>query len=251
MNQPLISRLRLLTDLDERDLALVEQACGATRSVAAGADISPQGDRPRSLHVLVDGWAARYKTLANGRQQFPALFLPGDVCDLDGLLLRSIHSGVRALTPCVVAVIPHAHIMELIDGRPAIRDAFWWMGCVENAMATEWNFGLGRRSAGERLGHLLCELRIRLRTVGLAAEDGYELPLSQVEIADVLGLSPVHVNRVLQGLRTGGVLTVRNRWLRIDDVDALARLSHFDPDYLHLEGLWRERDADRRAGAPA
>ncbi|WP_237477224.1 Crp/Fnr family transcriptional regulator [Lichenibacterium dinghuense] len=249
MTRPLIARLRLVPLLTAHELAMIEGLCGSTRTVPAGADIAPQGDRPRSLHVVVDGWAARYKSLPNGRQHFPALFLPGDVCDLDGLLLHTVHSGVRALSPCTVAVLPHAQLRDLIDQRPAIRDAFWWMGCVENAIATEWSFGLGRRTAGERLGHLLCELLARLRMAGLSTDDGYALPLSQVEVSDVLGLSAVHVNRVFKELREIGVLTVKNRWLTIHDHRALKGLSHFDPDYLHLEGPRARAGADRRGAA--
>ena len=247
MTNPLIARLRKMTTLTEDEANSVAQACGSPLSFAADGDIAPQGDRPSAFHILVSGWAARYKVLADGRRQFPALFLPGDVCDLDGLLLQRIHSGVCALTDCKLVALPHARARELMDGSVAIRDAFWWLQSVENAIATEWSVGLGRRSAEEKVAHLLCELLVRLRTVGLSVGDGYAFPLTQSEIADALGLSTVHVNRTITELRSQGLIEIKSRWLSIIDVEALKATGNFDPDYLHLEGLKRRLGPDQQA----
>jgi CRP-like cAMP-binding protein len=239
MTNPLIARLRSMTTLTEKELNSLEQACNATVNLAAGADIAPQGDQPSGFHIVLEGWAARYKVLVDGRRQFPALFLPGDICDLDGLLLQRVHSGVRALTPCRVGVLPHARVRDLMHGNPAVRDAFWWLQSVENAVSTEWSVGLGRRSADEKVAHLLCELLIRLRTVGRSVNDGYAFPLTQGELGDVLGLSTVHINRTLTDLRNHGLIELKGRWLTILDVEALKARGSFDSDYLHLEGLRR------------
>lgn len=246
MQNPLMARLRRFTSLTEAELDLLAAACGATERRAAGEDVSAPGDRLGSYHVLLEGWAARYKVLPDGRRQIPALLLPGDVCDLDGLMLDSVHAGVCAITPCTMAVLPHDRFRSLVNQAPALRDAFWWLGSVENAVSTEWSVGLGRRSADERLGHLLCELFFRLWTVGLSTEAGYMLPLTQAELADVLGLSTVHVNRVLKTLRAQGVIAFKDRWLTILDYKALKEIGSFDPDYLHLEGLNPGAGAARR-----
>lgn len=234
---PLIARLRLLTGLSDDDLELLERACAAMRSSAAGTDIAPEGARPDGLHVVLDGWAARYKLLSDGRRQLPALLLPGDICDLDGLLLRRVHSGVCALTSCKVAMLPHTQIRALMDRRPAIREAFWWLASVENAVSAEWSVRLACRTADERMAHLLCELLLRLCTAGLSQTNGFALPMTQVDLADALGLSAVHVNRTLKGLRGRGVIALEDGWLTIRDYEALRTLAGFCADYLHVEGL--------------
>ena len=237
-----------MATLTEEEANSVARACGPVLGFAAGIDIAPQGDRPSGFHIMVEGWAARYKVLPDGRRQFAGLFLPGDICDLDGLLLQRVHSGVSALTNCTVVVLPHGRIRELMEGSSPIRDAFWWFQSVENAIATEWSVGLGRRSAEEKVAHLLCELLIRLRTAGLSVADGYAFPLTQSEIGDALGLSTVHVNRTMTDLRGRGLIEIKSRWLRIFDVEALMKIGTFDPDYLHLEGVKRSSGADQPAG---
>jgi CRP-like cAMP-binding protein len=251
MTNPLIARLHRFTSLTEGELASLESACGSTARFGAGADVTIPGDRLGSYHILLEGWAARYKYLPDGRRQFPALLLPGDVCDLDGLMLESVHSGVCAITACTVAVLPHDRFRSLINQLPALRDAFWWLGSVENAVSAEWSVGLGRRSADERLGHLLCELFFRLWVVGMSTDSGYMLPLTQAELADVLGLSTVHVNRVFKTLRARGVVSFTDRWLTILDYKALKTMASFDPDYLHLEGLTFGSGPEQRNGADA
>ncbi len=244
MTHPLIARLRLMTRLSEPELTSIVQACSATQSFVAGADIAPQGHQPSGFHIVVEGWAGRYNILTDGRRQFPALCLPGDVCDLDGLLLQRIQSGICALTACKMVVLPHALIRDLMDRNTAIRDAFWWLQSVENAIATEWSVGLGRRSAEEKTAHLLCEILTRLRMVGLSVGDGCAFPLTQAEIGDVLGLSTVHVNRTLTDLRSMGLIDIKGRWLRILDFATLKETGNFDPGYLHLEGLKRSLGPD-------
>lgn len=246
MKNPLIARLRLITSLSEDDLRLLEDACQATQRIAARADVHPEGHRPGSLHIVLEGWAARYKLLPDGRRQLPALLLPGDVCDLDGLLVKRIHSGVCALTPCTVAVLPHAELRALMERRPPIREAFWWLLCVENAISAEWSVGLGRRTAEEQMAHLLCELLIRLWSVGLSTDNGYALPLTQTDLGDALGLSNVHVNRTLRELRERGVVTLEDRWLTIHDRTALKAIGHFDVDYLHVDGPRRDSGLAQR-----
>jgi CRP-like cAMP-binding protein len=237
MTNPLIARLRHLTSLSDDDLDLLGEACTATQHYPARADRVPEGDGTDRLHVVLDGWACRYRMPGDGRRQFPALLVPGDICDLDGFLLRRVHYGIAALTPCTVATLAHARLRAIMDESPAIRDVFWWLTFVENSVSVEWTTGLGRRSATERLAHLLCELLVRLATVGLTEDNGYALPLTQEELADALGVSTVHVNRTLQELRALGLIRLEGRRLTVHDWEGLKDLSGFSPDYLHVERL--------------
>lgn len=237
MSNALITKLRLLTALDEDELGAVARACAETRSYRPREDIVAERQRLDSLHILVDGWACRYKLLGDGRRQLPAILVAGDTCDLDGLLVERLDYSVSAISACTVAVLPHEAARRLFDRYPAVRDAFWWLTFVENAVATEWAVCLGRRTARERLAHLLCELLVRLAVVERADANSFGLPLTQDQIADFLGLTPVHVNRVLQGLRADGIITLKDHRLRIHDWARLKRIAAFDARYLHLEGL--------------
>ena len=237
MPDPLIRRLRVLTSLSEAELKQIEDASTPASDVAVHADIVPEGHGTGHLHVLAEGWACRYKLLPDGRRQICALVLPGDLCDIDGYLLRHLHYGVATLTPCRVAAIPHATLRSMIDREPAIRDVFWWLTFLENSVSTQWTVCLGRMSTQERLAHLLCEIADRLGTAGMIAGATMPFPLTQEELADVLGVSPVHVNRTLQELRAAGLITLEGRQLVIHDRHGLAEIGCFSTSYLHPEGL--------------
>ncbi len=195
-----------------------------------------EGQGTDALHVVIDGWCCRYRLLADGRRQLPALLLPGDICDLDALLLNRIHYGVATLTASTVATIPRAHLRDLMDEFPEIRDVLWWMLSVENSIAAEWAVGLGRRTSEERLAHLVCELLVRLAVVGHSQENSFRLPLTQQELGDTLGVSTVHVNRTLQSLRSSGLIRQEGRGITVRDWGALKELAGFSADYLHIEG---------------
>lgn len=195
-----------------------------------------EGNATDSIHVVLDGWCCRYRLLADGRRQLPALLLPGDICDLDALLLNRIHYGIAALTRSTVATVSRAYLRDLMDQSREIRDVLWWMLSVENSIAAEWAVGLGRRTAEERLAHLMCELLVRLSVVGHAHENSFKLPLTQQELGDALGVSTVHVNRTLQTLRGSGLIRQEGRDILVRNWDALKQLAGFSPDYLHIEG---------------
>lgn len=162
---PFLTRLRLLTRLNEDELAALAQLFDARRPVRARANLIAEGERPERLHVLLDGWACRYKLLADGRRQIAALLVPGDLCDLDSLHLRQSDFAVAAITSCTVASASAADVRELATRQPAIADALGRLGAIENAMLAEHNTCLGRRSAREHVAHLLCELLVRLSAV--------------------------------------------------------------------------------------
>jgi CRP-like cAMP-binding protein len=240
----LIRKLELFTKLSEDDKrALAKAASRKVRSVAPREDIVREGDQPRHVNLVLEGFACRYKTLQDGRRQIVAFFVPGDFCDARMFILRQMDHSIAALSPARVAEIPAEVFRDLAEGSPRLRQALWWNGLVEEATAREWILNVGQRTAIERMAHLLCELFLRLRAVGLVAGDTCELPVTQAELADALGLSTVHTNRTLQELRTLKLISLRSKSLVVHDFEALQRAALFNPNYLHMDHAGRDLDA--------
>jgi CRP-like cAMP-binding protein len=230
---PLIAKLETLVPLSEVDRNTLRRLCGSVREIPARSDIISEGDRPEYVHVMLSGWAARYKILPNGSRQITAFLIPGDFCDLHVTILKEMDHGILALTPATVAYIPHQVMQDLPRHRPELARALWWATLVDEAVLREWIVNIGRRDAYQGVAHLLCELHARMRNVGLVDEGRFSLPVTQEELADALGLTPVHVNRVLQRLRAGGLITLQDRVLTLEDPAALRKAAGFDPGYLH------------------
>lgn len=233
MLDPFIRKLEALAPLSDEDKRALEQVLGSTRRVDANRDLVREGDRPADCQLIVAGFACRHRTLEDGRRQIMSFEIAGDLCDLHGLLLGEADYSVTTLTPCTVVPVPRRTLLEWTGGRPAISRALWRTTLVDAAISREWVVNVGRRTAYQRTAHLLCEMVQRLRSAGLANGHACELPLTQVELADALGLTAVHVNRSLQQLRGegligfgGGTLTVRN-WRE------LKQAGGFKPGYLH------------------
>jgi len=225
----------LSANLDATDRDALARACGDIRTVKAGTDLLRQDATPDALHILLDGWAARYIIMEEGSRFIPALAVPGDICDLDALRFDRLDYGVMTLSAGTVAVLPRQRVDALFASHPAIADAFWSLALAENSVLTAWAASIARRSASQRVAHLLCELWLRLAVVGKADGHGYDLPLTQDHIADATGLTSVHINRTLQSLRSMDLVTVQQRRVTIHDWAALRAFCCFRPDYLHLE----------------
>ena len=219
------------------DLAALDTLGEQPRHVGARQSLVREGDSAETIYVLLDGWAARVKSFADGRRQSTALLLPGDICNLDALYAGRHDYAVLTLTACRVATISRQQLGRLAASSPSVAAALGWFACVENANASEWLACIGRRSARQHLAHLLCELQLRMDAVGLAGPDGFLLPLTQEEIADAMGLTSVHVNRTVQSLRADGLIKLDALHLRILDWPGLQRVAGFDPGYLHLDGI--------------
>jgi CRP-like cAMP-binding protein len=173
--------------------------------------------------------------LEDGRRQIVAYFVPGDICDLRVFILRRMDHSIGAVVASKVATISPENILKLTNSYPTLTRALWWSSLVEEAIAREWIVNVGQRNALERMAHLFCELLYRFRAVGLNQGNSCTLPLTQVELAETLGLSSVHVNRTLQTLRRQKLITLEGGTLTIQDLDALKEVSFFNPDYLHLD----------------
>lgn len=232
---PLVLRLRQFTDLSsagETSIARLFRA--SARSVERNADLVVEGEQALYAHVILEGWAARYKTLRDGRQQISALFIAGDLFGLHTRLVRELDHSVRAITPVQVARISPDDVNRLMDRHPRLAKGLLWQQLVLNAIERTWLVNLGQRTAYERVAHLFCEMLLRLKAAGLAGEDWCEFPLTQTELAQATGISTVHVNRVLQRLRAGRLIELESNILKVRDLKGLRKAALFDPSYLHL-----------------
>jgi CRP-like cAMP-binding protein len=235
MNNPLLRKLANFTQLSEDESNAVDECSQDVREFAAREDVISQGDRTGGVKLLLDGFACRYKVLEDGRRQIVAYFVPGDLCDLRVFILKRMDHSIGAVVASKVATISPENILRLTHTYPTLTRALWWSTLVEEAIAREWLVNVGQRDALERTAHLFCELLYRFRAVGLNQGNSCTLPLTQVELAETLGLSSVHVNRTLQELRRRNLITLEGGTLTIQNLDELKELSFFNPDYLHLD----------------
>jgi CRP-like cAMP-binding protein len=207
-------------------------ALSGPRSVRDGHDLASQGRASGMLTVLLQGLACRYKDLPDGRRQIIAFQFPGDIVDVHGFVMGRLDHAIGALTACQVTVMGHDTLTGLIEKHPQIGLALWRESMIDAAIAREWIVNLGQRGAYERMAHLLCEAAYRQRSGGLVEGDRCSFPLTQSEISDALGLSVVHVNRVLQRLRKEGLITLRAGQLTVHDPAGLMAAGGFEPSYL-------------------
>jgi CRP-like cAMP-binding protein len=202
--------------------------------IGARQDIVREGDRLATSHLLLDGWAYRYVSLADGRRQIVAIHIPGDFVDLHSFPLQVMDHAVATFTPVRVILAPHDRLRALTEAFPHLTRLFWLSTLIDAAIHRQWLLGLGQRTALEQAAHRLCELYVRLEIAGLAEDGGFDMPMSQASFADSLGLSPVHTNRVVRDLRDQGLVGWRGRRVDLLDWPALCELAEFDPVYLNL-----------------
>jgi CRP-like cAMP-binding protein len=248
MINPLLRKLSNFTKLSDEEANAVNACCMDVREFAAHEDVISQGDRTGGVKLLLEGFACRYKVLEDGRRQIVAYFVPGDLCDLRVFILKRMDHSIGAVAASKVATISPDNILRLTHNYPTLTRALWWSTLVEEAIAREWIVNVGQRNALERMAHLFCELLYRFRAVDLNEGNSCTLPLTQVELAETLGLSSVHVNRTLQELRRQKLITFEGGTLTIQDLDALKELSFFNPDYLHLDYGNEKSRGDEREG---
>jgi CRP-like cAMP-binding protein len=241
----LIRRLEHFTRLSVEDKrALDAVASQRVRTLGSRDDLIHEGDEPQDVNLFLEGWACRYKTLEDGRRQVISYFLPGDFCDLNVFILSEMDHSIGSVTPIRVAEISRQALHEVTLNHPRVTQALWWSTLVSEAIQREWTVNLGQRDAIERVGHLLCEIFLRLRMLGLTEGDSCDFPLTQTDLAETVGLSVVHMNRTLQELRNRGLIVLRSKKLIIPDLERLQEVSLFNPNYLHLNGEGKHLDAN-------
>jgi CRP-like cAMP-binding protein len=231
----LITKLMISNVLDEDDIRAIRNLPIRTREVGADHTIISEGDRPQDCCLLSEGFAFRSRTTLDGLRQILSLHIPGEIPDLQSLHLRRMDHDLTTLTPCTLGLIPHDAVRHVTSTRPNVAAALWRETLIDAAIFREWVVDLGRRSATARMGHFLNELYSRLKSIGRAKNGMFELPITQTELADCLGLSTVHVNRVLQDLRKQGLLKVTRSEFHLLKQEHLKELAGFDPAYLHLD----------------
>ena len=236
MANPLTRKLEGFVRLSDEERTAIDALQDKVILRAAGTDLIQEGDRPDNVHVLMEGWAFRYKLLPDGGRQIMAYLIPGDLCDIHIFILKRMDHSIGLLSDSRIGLIPEAAMVDLMDRHPRIARALFWATLVDEATLREWLANTLRREPFERLAHLFCEMWQRMRSVGLVGDDNtFALPLTQAELGDTMGLNAVTVNRVLQRLRAADLLTLRSGHLTILDIDRLRAMSGFDPNYLHLD----------------
>lgn len=235
MDNPLTAKLRNFAPLSDADAAELDGLCADVRSYRARRDLVKEGDRPEFVFLLVEGWACRYKILSDGRRQIMAYLVPGDLCDVHIFILKHMDHSMGLLSDAKVAAIPRQKIIDIFERGGTLARALWWSTLTDEAVLREWLVNIGQRDAYDRIAHLLVEVWLRLRMVGLTIDGAFRLPITQTDLADSLGLTPVHVNRMLQRMRLEGLIDFSRGRLRISDVAKLMAVTRFEPNYLHLD----------------
>ncbi|MRG57457.1 helix-turn-helix domain-containing protein [Phyllobacterium sp. SYP-B3895] len=230
----------LLLNLESRDIVSEEEKSLLRSIITRGRqfeideDLVREGSRPTYSTLMLEGFAARYKVLDDGSRQITSLHIPGDFVDLHAFPLKIMDHGIVALSPCRVAFADHSALKTVTETVPHLTRLLWLSTLIDGAIHREWIVAMGRRSKKAHLAHLICELYVRLQVVRLTTDQSFHLPLSQVELADVVGISVVHLNKTLQSLRREKLVTWINRTVTIVDWEALKEFAEFNPLYLNL-----------------
>lgn len=242
MSNAFVRRLQTRNNLEENDKSIIENLCQKTRKVGGKKYLSRGNAGAVSFPVLLSGWAARYQIVRNGGRQITQLLLPGDSFDFDKHSGEDVSDQIVTLSDCEVVYVSHAEMDRAIWGSPAICRAMLNYGCMENAIFASWLVNIGRRDAYERMAHLICELHYRLAIDDAdTADREFLFPLTQEDLADVLGLTPVHINRKLQMLRQNKLISLRSKPLTILNLPALKKIAGFSPSYLIAQNAAQDR----------
>lgn len=230
----LVRKLETHAVLDAEDRAALLALPHTCRTYEASSYLVREGDAPEQCAVLLTGFAYRQKLTGSGMRQIVSMHIPGEALDFQHLFLDVADHNVQTLTRADVATIPRNALRELARSRAGIGNAIFVNTLVEASIFREWILNIGRRDARSRLAHFLCEFAIRLDMQGLTGPEGYELPMSQEQLGDALGLTAVHVNRTIKTLESDGLITRNRRRISFPRWDALRELADFSTRYLHL-----------------
>lgn len=234
-NTSLINGLASKARLSEDDKAALAVLPIDELDVRRGQDILREGERPTRSALVISGLTCSYKLLANGKRQITAINHPGDVPDLQSLHLDLADNSILTLADCRIGYIRHRDLDELCATHPTITKALWRATLVEAAVYREWATNLGQRDAIARMAHLFCETLVKQEVAGLAKDHSCRFQVTQIELADALGLSVVHVNRSLMELRASESVSFERGELIARDWPALQRQGQFNAAYLHLQ----------------
>jgi len=229
-----LRRLLLRSALSDADQKAILSLPGEEVQTDAHRDIVRPGSVSTYSCLVVDGLVGRFDQLANGHRQTTALHIVGDFCDLHSLAVPETGWGIVSLTNTVVRLVPHDALRKLTDSSHDIAMAFWRDTVVDASILAKWNSALGRRDAKARLAHLLCEMGLRFEQAGIGKRCDFELAITQAQLSDVLGVTPVHLNRTMQALRQEGLLETSGSRFRLPNRMRLSQVAQFDDSYLLL-----------------
>ncbi|TZG25781.1 Crp/Fnr family transcriptional regulator [Sphingomonas montanisoli] len=218
---------------DER--AALEACVSEVRTLEPRQTIVRAGETLSHSTLLIDGFLCRYLDDRQGLRQLVALHVPGDFVDLHAYPLKTLDHDVATLTAATVAIVPHDRLDVLVEERPVLAKKLWYATLLDAAIHRAWLFRLGRLDAGGRIAHFLCETEARLRAVGLSDGGRFALGITQTDLSEICGLTSIHINRVLRGMREEGIVSFRSSLVEIHDPERLRRRGQFDPAYLYID----------------
>jgi CRP-like cAMP-binding protein len=230
---PLVRRWSKYVDLVDDDRSAILALPTTLKSYGKDAYLVREGQNAGECTLLLRGFAIRQKLLRNGSRQIISVHIPAEFVDLQNGLLGVADHNVQSVDRCEVAAIPRTALIELSEARPAIRLAMWIDTLIDSSIFREWVVNVGRRDSRARIAHLLCELALRLERIGAGDSGSFDFPLTQEQLADATGLTPVHTNRTLQSLRKDGLIQLSSRSLKVLDWQGLREAGDFDELYLH------------------
>jgi len=234
--EKMVRRLETRSPLGEADRRALLALQHSVRKVPTGAHLVRDGEPPEQCALLLSGYAYRYKITGDGARQIVSLHIAGEFVDLQNSFLPISDHSVQTLTECDVALVPLQAIRDITFAHPAIARAMWIDTLIDSSIFREWVVNVGRRDSRARVAHILCEFSLRLGAAGLARDHRYELPMTQEQLADAVGLTSVHVNRVLRQLGEEGLISRDRRSITIEDWQRLRQVGDFNERYLHHDG---------------
>lgn len=240
---------RFLTNRREFELTaeerrLLDGAVSARETVEARTTMIKAGERVTSSTLLVRGFMSRYIDDPAGLRQLVAVHVAGEFVDLHAYPMRELDHSIGTLTRCEVAIVRHDSLKAILEGHETLSRKLWFSTLLDAALHRAWLFRVGRLDALGRIAHLFCEMNARLESAGLSDGRTFDLPLTQADIAEICGLTAVHVNRVLRQLREGALCQFKSGSVTLINPKALARRGHFDPHYLYLKTMPEARWTD-------
>jgi CRP-like cAMP-binding protein len=241
VDNPLLKKLLQFSDFSCEDKQLINDLTSERQyEYDAHADIVREGEHSKDIHIVLSGLACRYKHLEDGSRQIMAFLIPGDPCDSEIFILEKMDHSIGTLAPSVVASVSGERMKALLLNKASIALAFWWNTLQDEGVLRERIIDEGRRDAYTRIGFLVYEIFVRMRAVGIIEDEKFEFPVTQTDLADATGLTPVHVNRMLKQLRDEKLIAIDGKKWTILDPDGLRKASRFEASYLHLDRAKRE-----------
>jgi CRP-like cAMP-binding protein len=231
---PMLSKLQLWAELDPVEQQAILALPHNVRRLEAGTYVVREGEETKHACLLLSGFAFRQKTTGDGARSINAVHMKGDIVDLQNTLLGVADHSVQALSQAEIAFIPRDAIVKLAFDKPRVGMAMWYDTLVDASIFREWILNVARRDARARIAHVLCEFGVRLEALGLGDRSSYQFPMTQEQLADVTGLTSVHVNRSLMAMESDGLLTRTQRYVAVADWQRLREVGDFDEAYLHL-----------------